>query len=112
MPERALGRPLPFWGNEMENEGLTVEKLRAARDMLMSAELEVGELPEPVLVQVRFPRSRRRRIREKWERDWRNFRVRWFFFDENDVATPAYEPGAGLEPFIIDSFFGRGDFAR
>lgn len=56
-------------------EGLTLEKLRAARERLRS--VEIGELYVCIVEHYRRPRSRKRRIRKKWYLDLRNWRARW-----------------------------------
>lgn len=55
--------------------GMTVAKLRAVRDALRGA--EIARTCVPVLVQKRFPRSKKRRIRKKWHFDPRNWRLEW-----------------------------------
>lgn len=56
-------------------EGLTVEKLRAARERLINA--EIADYYVCIVEHYRRPRSKKRRIRKKWYLDMGNWRSRW-----------------------------------
>lgn len=63
-------------GIKVDGEGLTVEKLRRAREVLMGSEIR-GDYYVCLVELYRRPRSRKRRIRKKWALDLRNWRSRW-----------------------------------
>lgn len=65
---------------------LTTESLKRAMQ-----ELRAAPQVTPVLLMIRHPRSKKRRIWKKWQRDPRNFQIGWV--DENGVAHLNMPPG-------------------